>query len=68
MKAKLFEVIIHTKVDDDSTDMPETLHDNKHWAANEMAAGMKAMDVVNKDKDEAARISPDAIEVLVRPF
>jgi hypothetical protein len=72
MKAKLFEVIVHAKVDEEEDDkkmvIPNTLHDDKHWAADEMAAGMKAMDIINKGKPDDQRISPDDVVVLVRPF
>ena len=69
MKAKLFEVIVHSKVeDDDKLIIPDTLHDDKHWAADEMAAGFKAMEIVNQGKVAKERISADDVVVLVRPF
>jgi hypothetical protein len=70
MKAKLFEVVVHTKIkgEEGEVSIPEMLFDDKIWAADEMAAGMKAMEEINSGKPEAERISPDKVVVLIRPF
>ena len=63
---KLYEVIIHTKLDRDKpTEEPKILFDDKVWGVNEMAVGMKAL---TEAKAKQQDINPDKIEVLIRPF